>query len=107
MIYLLDTNLISDLLKRDIHIRNQIQQYLEQGDTLAICRPVYYELMRGLLWTKANTKQTVLHNDLIPQFQWLPLHDDDWTQAARFWADAVSKGKQLADVDLLLAAVAY
>jgi len=30
----------------------------------------------------------------------------NWQQAAQFWADAVNKGKQLSDVDLLVAAVA-
>jgi len=32
--------------------------------------------------------------------------EDDWRQAAEFWAETVSKGLQLADIDLLIAAVA-
>jgi len=34
------------------------------------------------------------------------LSDIDWEQAAQFWADAVSRGKQHSDVDLLVAAIA-
>lgn len=41
-----------------------------------------------------------------PLFSWVPLIDDDWEQAAQFWSDARRKGKQLADVDCLLAAIA-
>lgn len=31
----------------------------------------------------------------------------DWRQAAHFWAEARNAGKQLSDVDLLIAALAY
>lgn len=33
----------------------------------------------------------------------MSLTDADWQQAAQFWAKTVRHGKQLADVDLLLA----
>jgi predicted nucleic acid-binding protein len=32
--------------------------------------------------------------------------DDDWKQAAHYWVDTVRAGKQLADIDLLIAAIA-
>ena len=38
-------------------------------------------------------------------FEWVPLVDADWEQAARFWADATSRGRQISDIDLLVAAV--
>jgi predicted nucleic acid-binding protein len=74
---------------------------------LAICRPVYYELLRGILWRKAIGKSALLHSQLLPLFSWVELIDKDWVQAARFWADSTAEGKQLADVDLLLAALSY
>ena len=42
----------------------------------------------------------------MPLLDWLPLTDADWRQAAQFWADTRSTGKQLSDVDLLVAALA-
>ncbi len=36
----------------------------------------------------------------------MSLTDDDWRQAAQFWANAVNAGRQLADTDLLIAAIA-
>ncbi len=107
MIYLFDTNAISDLLALQPEVHKQSQAAQLQGDTLAICRPVYYELLRGLLWKKAQKKQSVLRYQLLPQFAWVSLQDDDWEQAAQFWADAIGKGRQLADADCLLAALAH
>jgi predicted nucleic acid-binding protein len=40
------------------------------------------------------------------KFEWVPTSEADWLIAAQFWADTVTKGKQLSDVDLLVAAVA-
>jgi predicted nucleic acid-binding protein len=38
--------------------------------------------------------------------EWVEMRSSDWEQAARLWADAVSRGKQLSDVDLLIASIA-
>ena len=47
----------------------------------------------------------VYEERIKPQFQWVPIIEADWQQAAQFWADTVSRGLQLSDVDLLVAAV--
>jgi predicted nucleic acid-binding protein len=105
--YLLDSNVISDLIVRIEPIRQQVATHLAKGDVLAICRPVYYELLRGLYWRDATTKLSRLNNDILPLLVWRDLETEDWVQAAHFWADATSKGKQLADPDLFLAAIAH
>lgn len=55
----------------------------------------------------AASKQQIYLNQIQPQFEWIPLTDADWRQAAQFWAEVRSTGKQLSDVDLLIAALAF
>ena len=107
MIYLLDTNTLSDFLRGHLQVVSTIQTKLRGGHYVCICQPIYYEIRRGLFLKQASAQLAKLEQQIIPQFEWLSLDDDDWTQAARFWADAKGRGKQLSDVDLLLAAMAY
>jgi predicted nucleic acid-binding protein len=67
---------------------------------------VDYEVRRGYLKTGATAKLRVYEERIKSQFQWVAIVEADWRQAAQFWADAVNTGKQLSDVDLLVAAVA-
>ena len=106
IVYILDTNVISDLLKRNANVYAQLQASLKDSDTVCICQPVHYETLRGLLWVGAMSKKAVLQDDFLPLFRWIPLTDDDWLQAAHYWAATIGAGRQLADVDLLIAAVA-
>jgi len=107
MIYLFDTNSLSDLLERRPTVVHQVAVQLAQNQSLAICRPVHYEVLRGLFWRKASSKLRLFNQRVLPVFSWLTLEDADWEQAANFWADARRRGKQLSDTDLLLAALAY
>lgn len=107
MIYLLDANVISDLLARVPQVRSHVLNVVFNGDKLAICRPIYYELLRGLFWSDATGKLTFLNRRVLPYFSWTPLTNADWEQAAHFWSDARRQGRQLSDPDLLLAALAY
>ena len=106
MIYLLDANAVSDLISRHLQVREHMKAALLTGDTLAICRPIHYELLRGLLWRGATSKLATLNDRILPVFSWVPLVNADWEHAAEFWADARRKGRQLSDPDLLLAALA-
>lgn len=63
--------------------------------------------MRGLIKTNAARKLHVFQTMILPLLDELPLTDADWQQAAQFWADARRAGKQLSDVDLLVAALAH
>lgn len=107
MIYILDTNAISDYIKQFAPTTTRINQAIRDGDTLYLCKPVEYEVVRGLLKSRAERQREMFENDFIPLLTPLPLTDADWRQAAQFWAQARSAGKQLSDVDLLLAALAF
>lgn len=104
LIYIVDANVISDLLARV----SSVEQHLDRRKTeiVCLCQPVYYELIRGLIKTQATSKLQRLEEVLRPSFNWITLTDDDWLQAARYWALATGSGRQLSDVDLLIAAIA-
>lgn len=106
MRYVLDTNIVSDLLKRYPQVTDQIERHLSNDELLYLCQPVHYETLRGLIRKGATSQIQRLENNLRPVFEWVALTDDDWLQAARYWALATSRGRQLSDVDLLIAAIA-
>ena len=103
MKYILDTNIITALIKGEASILAELEAH--RSDGVYLCQPVYFESMRGLLWKKAEVKIAALQK-LRARLGWLQLLDADWEQAGQLWVYAVSKGKQLADVDLLIAAIA-
>jgi predicted nucleic acid-binding protein len=63
-------------------------------------------LERGLLWKQSSNKLKFLRNTILPLLDYIFLERRDWMQAADFWAKAVRRGRQLDDVDLLLASLA-
>lgn len=105
--YLLDSNVISDLIVELPPIRLRLAERLAQQNAVAISRPVYYELLRGMFWRGATGKFAALHRRVLPMLSWVTLQDSDWEQAAHFWADATRVGRKLSDPDLLLAALAF
>jgi predicted nucleic acid-binding protein len=108
LIFLLDTNVASEWLGPESgEWDRQVEEKLNAGETVGICQPVYYELTRGLLWKNATRKLAILRDKILPQLQLITLQDEDWLQAAEFWAEARRQGRQLADIDLLIAALAY
>ncbi|NWF70789.1 MAG: PIN domain-containing protein [Chloroflexi bacterium] len=94
----------------DINARQPVIQRLttvvSAGHQVYRCQPVYYEVVRGLITTNATSKLQHFQTVLMPLLDRVALTDADWQQAARLWASAATAGKQLADVDLLIAAVA-
>jgi len=102
----LDTNVISDYINGVTHLQLAIETARENGNTLYLCDPVEFEVVRGLIHTNATRKRAVFEEKVKPLLEPLSLNEADWTQAARFWADGVRIGKKLSDVDLLLAALA-
>jgi predicted nucleic acid-binding protein len=107
VIYVLDTNAASDILKRYAPVTNNLDQALKRGDRALISQPAYYELTRSLIRHNASAQFDRLNREIMPFLEWVALTDADWQQAAQFWADAARRGKQLSDVDLLVAALAH
>lgn len=105
MIYVLDTNAVSDFLKKQPTVTNAIIKAQRQQERIIITQPVHYEIIRGLVRHHATAQLIRLNTQILPLFEWGEITDTDWIQAAQLWADAVSRGKQLSDVDLLITAI--
>jgi predicted nucleic acid-binding protein len=105
MIYIFDTNAVSDVIKKNPTMVARLREYQDEH-VLCLCLPVHYEIRRGLLAISATAQLRVYDTQVRSQFAWTRLKDADWEQAARFWAETRRKGKQLSDADLLLAALA-
>jgi predicted nucleic acid-binding protein len=103
VIYLLDTTIISALLKNNQTVFNAVERH--KDDTLSLCPPVHFEVRRGLLWKNAQVQWNAYTQDIVPRFTWIPLLEADWEQAAVFWAQTRKAGRQLSDIDLLIAAI--
>jgi len=104
MIYVLDTNVVSDLSRNVSIVVANHDQKLQQGHSLVLCSPVYYESLRGLL-KKNATSQIAGLNALKAALDWQPLVEQDWLAAAQLWANADKMGKRLSDIDVLIAAL--
>ncbi len=104
-VFVLDTNVISDIAapKPDVHVMSNLALY--QQDALYLCSAVDYEVRRGLLKNNAIVQLTRYEQSIKPQFIWVSFTDEDWTRAAELWSTAVRGGRQLSDIDLLIAAV--
>lgn len=84
-----------------------VEEKLRQGHQICICQPVYFEVMRDLLWKNLTAKLTILRSKVMPKLEIAAIEDGDWLQAAQFWASAVSRGRQINDIDLFVAAIAH
>lgn len=49
MKYLLDTNVVSDFLRKDEFVVQNIEKTLANDGEIYICSIVYYEIVRGLM----------------------------------------------------------
>ena len=107
MIYLLDTNTISDLIEGHGQVLFRLSQNITAEHAIGLCSPIYYEVMRGLLWQNLRRKQAIFANTIRPQLDWIVTEDGDWLQTIQFWVDTKKNGRQLSDIDLLLAALAH
>jgi tRNA(fMet)-specific endonuclease VapC len=103
--YLLDTNVISLLLRRDEVVEQRTEAAFSVNATILLSPVVFYEIRRGLVKRNAK-KQIEFFERLSPRFKWRDFDREDWEQAAQLWAARMKKGAPLEDADLLIAAQA-
>ena len=106
LIYVLDTNVIADRINGHPVVMSHLTHAGKDSHLLGFCLPVHYEVLRGLLKTNATRKLQLFNDTIIPLLDAIPLTVADWKQAAQFWADMNNQGRQFADTDLLIAAIA-
>lgn len=105
MKYVLDTNIISAILKNNEKVKNKVTEVILGGMEIHINAISYYEIKRGLLAADAN-QQLSRFDSLCRKFGLLLLDTvSTFDEAAEIYADLRRKGKLVEDADILIASL--
>ncbi|GHV05005.1 tRNA(fMet)-specific endonuclease VapC [Clostridia bacterium] len=103
MIYALDTNIISYLLRPDEEVVARYLEATDNGDTCVIPPVAYYEIKRGLLAANATTKMLAF-NELCGSVDVGQMPPLAWDEAARIYTINRRRGLVVEDSDVFIAA---
>ncbi|NJL61111.1 MAG: type II toxin-antitoxin system VapC family toxin [Methylacidiphilales bacterium] len=106
MTYLLDTNIVTYILKKNIDVNSRLRQATRSGKEVFISCITYYEVKRGLISINA-ARQLADFNQFCIDYDILFLDDIEIIeQACKIHADLKIKGTPIQDADVLIAATA-
>ena len=100
--YLLDTNLVSGILRKEPTPTQRLRGAMVAEDTVFLSAVVYYESKHGLLKRDAKNQMDALEH-LVGELVWCDVLRDDWEIAAEKWAARMTHGAPIEDADLLIA----
>lgn len=104
--YLLDTNLVSYILKKiNLAVNRKLEEVRRLGKKVFVSCITYYEIKRGLLALNA-TRQLADFNSLFRIYPILYLDIEIIETACRIHANLKNKGRTIQDADVLIAATA-
>ncbi|MEC4892409.1 MAG: type II toxin-antitoxin system VapC family toxin [Oscillatoria sp. PMC 1051.18] len=106
MSYLLDTNIITAIIKKNPQVMRRLREVELKGENLCISCLTYYEIRRGLLAVNATTKMSEF-NQICRRVTILFLDDLEIVEkAAEIYANLKTKGRIIQDADIFIAATA-
>ncbi|KYC43494.1 twitching motility protein PilT [Scytonema hofmannii PCC 7110] len=106
MSYLLDTNILTAILKKNEQITNKLEEVDFIGQEVFISRIAYYESKRGLIYANA-TRQLSELNEVCTNYKILFLDNlEIFERACEIHLDLKRRGNRLEDADILIAATA-
>jgi len=103
MIYALDSNIVSYMLKGDVNVIPKYRQALGTGNQMVVPPIVFYEVQRGLLAKKMGkrlAKFSALNEKLLKVGFDMPV----WEKAAQISASLFQQGNPIEDADVFIAA---
>ena len=105
MPFFLDSNVVTQIIRRMPHVVNRYRATLEHGEPIYLSALVHYEVKRGLHHLGATQQLRRLEEDVKAVLPWAPITDADWEKAAELWAECRRSGKpHEADGALLIGA---
>jgi predicted nucleic acid-binding protein len=104
--YVLDTNIVSFIVKRDAHMVSRFHAEITPDDMFIGCPMVWYEAQRGLL-EKGAQSQLKRFKILFDSFEWQDYTAGDWNLATQWWMRRRALGRPIGDADLLIAVFTY
>ena len=102
---LLDTDILSALMRQISQATGRAKTYLGDHAQLTISLVTRFEILRGLK-AKAATSQLAAFAAFCTKNEVLPIADDIVVVAADIYADLHSRGQLIPDADILIAATA-
>lgn len=102
---LLDTDILSALMRKDPIVVDRARRYLAEQGQLTISLITRYEILRGLKARNA-VKQLARFDEFCASNEVLPITDDIIVRASGIYADLRQKGQLIPDADILIAATA-
>ena len=106
MTYFLDTNIVSYLMRGDVHIWEKLDALTDEKHCeLCISGVTYYELKRGLIATKATRKIQILEQ-LLSRFKVVMMDFAMYEKSAEIYAALKGKGEIIEDDDIFIGATA-
>jgi len=103
ILYCLDTNIISYLLKGKYGIAERIKKELRNDNELVFNKISYYEVLRGLKYID-NSQKIEQFNQMCNLFDFLELDNKTFELAAEIYSKLRSEGTLIDDADLIIAA---
>ena len=103
ILYCLDTNIISYLLKGKYGIAERIKKELRNDNELVFNKISYYEVLRGLKYID-NSQKIEQFNQMCILFDFLELDNKTFELAAEIYSKLRSEGTLIDDADLIIAA---
>lgn len=102
---LLDTDVLSNLMRGNPRAVQRAQRYLTAHQRLTISLATQFEVLRGLKARQASTKLFAFDR-LCAANEVLPINEQIVRLASDLYADLYQRGRLLPDADLLIAATA-
>lgn len=105
MTYVLDTNIITALLRGNNKVKKRAEDIVLEGKRIFINAISYYEIKRGLLAANA-TAQLRRFESLCREFGLVFLDDQNiFDKAAEIYANLQHRGQLIEDADILIASI--
>lgn len=104
--YLLDTNIVTAIIKNNEPVKKKYRQLDSLGQDVSISCITYYEVKRGLLAVNASRKLSIF-NRFCQEVTVLFLDDMEIVEiASAIHGDLKRRGTPIGDADILIAATA-
>ena len=102
---LLDSDILSALMKRNADVVSRAREYLRDHEQLTFSSITRYEILRGLK-AKRAVAQHARFDEFCENCQILPITNDVVNRAADIYAELHRGGQLIGDADILIAATA-
>jgi len=105
MTYAMDTNIISYLLKKNVHIQKYMTESMNNGFEFVMLPIVYYEILRWLIEKESPLVQ-IEFNLMCEEMPLITVTKSVWDKAAELYVFSRTIGKTInSDADLLIASI--